>query len=175
MALSSSAWELMFSSAGTAWARTGTHHKTKTTNINSILAAVKTFFMRLPFLLVCGTQGYTSCRDRKFPCLANALTGQLDSAEVCKSRAIVISSHAASAVYRRETGWATCVQLRRDGLSWQIHLSGNPTNRPLTARWARQACSARFPRSYFNFAYSALAAMRMGTSGSASFQSVRKS
>jgi hypothetical protein len=28
---------------------------------------------------------------------------------------------------------------------------------------------------YFNFAYSALASFRMGTSGSASFQSVRKS
>ena len=28
---------------------------------------------------------------------------------------------------------------------------------------------------YFNFAYSALAAMRMGTSGSASFQRVKKS
>jgi hypothetical protein len=30
-------------------------------------------------------------------------------------------------------------------------------------------------RDYFNFAYSALAAMRMGISGSASFQRVRKS
>ena len=30
-------------------------------------------------------------------------------------------------------------------------------------------------RVYFSFAYSALAAMRMGTSGSASFQSLRKS
>jgi hypothetical protein len=31
------------------------------------------------------------------------------------------------------------------------------------------------PRTYCNFAYSALAAMRMGMSGSASFHSVRKS
>jgi len=34
---------------------------------------------------------------------------------------------------------------------------------------------ARFDSGYFNFAYSALASFRMGMSGSASFQRVRKS
>ena len=50
-----------------------------------------------------------------------------------------------------------------------------PAYRPLTGRWVPRACASRLPRNYFSFAYSALAAMKIGMSGSASFHSVRKS
>ncbi len=60
-------------------------------------------------------------------------------------------------------------QVLADGVTVEAgtshHISGN---RPLTTR-------INSPRDYCSFAYSDLAAMKIGMSGSASFHSVRKS
>jgi ATP-dependent DNA ligase len=48
------------------------------------------------------------------------------------------------------------------------------TGRPDFHRFHDKAALVTYRQDYFNFAYSALAAMKTGMSGSASFQSVRK-
>ena len=55
------------------------------------------------------------------------------------------------------------------------YLAGNVTYRPLKARRASQTFPSKLPRNYCSLAYSALASFGMGMSGSASFQSVKKS
>ena len=50
-----------------------------------------------------------------------------------------------------------------------------PIYRSLTGQLVPRACASRLLRNYFSFAYSALAVMRTGMSGSASFQRAKKS
>src|SRR5208337_5102223 len=67
MALSSSAWELIFSSAGTVCASARRPHKAHTESSSSILAGVKDCFMGLLLRAIGNKPSYTSPRSRMFP------------------------------------------------------------------------------------------------------------